>query len=140
MTTTLQAAGTTLKHFISKRQALALADGLAGEESAYFEQLITETAQKIDAMPKTYEQDGLGEQAVAHLHYFSGGGDWYITEKDSDPDQSGQHQAFGLADPFGDGGELGYISIVELRRAGVELDLYWTPKPLAEIRTSRKTA
>ena len=136
MTTTLQAAGTTLKHFISKRQALALADGLAGEESAYFEQLITETAQKIDAMPKTYEQDGLGEQAVAHLHYFSGGGDWYITEKDSDPDQSGQHQAFGLADPFSDGGELGYISIVELRQAGVELDLYWTPKPLAEIRAA----
>jgi len=137
MSTTLHAAGTTLKHFLSKSQAIALAEGLAGEESNYFEQLITDTAQRIDAMPKTYEQETLGDQAIVHLHYFSGGGDWYITERDSDPDQSGQHQAFGLADPFGDGGELGYISIVELRQAGIELDLYWAPKTLAEIRAAR---
>ena len=85
-------------------------------------------------MPKTYEQDGLGEEAVVHLHYFTGSADWWITEKDSDPDGEGQVQAFGLADLFQDGGELGYISLVEILAAGAELDLHWTPKPLAHAR------
>ena len=105
-----------------------------------FIEKVKEYNARIDAMPKTYEQDGLGEQAVAHLHYFTAGGDWYVTERDVDIDQTGQIQAFGLADPFQDGGELGYISIVELRRAGAELDLHWTPKTLAEIRTRRQSA
>lgn len=133
-TTTTQSDPLTLFHFVPRSQWQALLYGLHGEERAFFVEKIREYNQRIDAMPKTYETDGQGEQAVAYLHYFRGAGDWYITEKDSDPDQTGQVQAFGLADPFGDGGELGYISILELRRAGVELDLHWTPKTLAEIR------
>jgi hypothetical protein len=127
----------TLFHFVPRSQWRALLDGLQGEERPYFAEKIREYNARIDAMPKTYETDGQGENAIVHLHYFSGGGDWYITEKDSDPDQTGQVQAFGLADPFGDGGELGYISILELRRAGVELDLHWTPQPLALLRARR---
>jgi hypothetical protein len=30
--------------------------------------------------------------------------------------------------------ELGYISIEELVANGIELDLYWTPKTLAEVK------
>lgn len=45
-----------------------------------------------------------------------------------------QLQAFGLADLFGDGGELGYISIEELKSVDAEFDLYWTPKTLREIK------
>jgi hypothetical protein len=90
-------------------------------------------------MPKTGEQDGKGEQATAYLHYFAGGqASWYITEKDAgSPDDdpgTGQIQAFGLADLFGDGGELGYISIAEILENGGELDFHFTPKTLAEIR------
>jgi hypothetical protein len=80
---------------------------------------------------------------VAYLHYFAGGqANWYITEKDKgcpdDEDYGGpggppQQQAFGLADLFGDGGELGYISIAEILANRGELDLHWTPKPLSEI-------
>lgn len=44
-----------------------------------------------------------------------------------------QLQAFGLAD-LGYGGELGYISIVELLECGAELDLHWTPQTLAEVK------
>ena len=33
-------------------------------------------------MPATYGQDGLGEAAVVHLHYFMAGMDWWVTEKD----------------------------------------------------------
>jgi len=129
----------TLFFFVPRSQWKAILEGLSGEERPYFIEKVREYNARIDAMPKTYEQDGLGDQAVAHLHYFTAGGDWYITERDVDIDQTGQIQAFGLADPFQDGGELGYISIVELRRAGAELDLHWTPKTLAEIRTSRQT-
>ena len=93
-----------------------------------------EYGERIKAMPKTYEQDGLGDQAVAYLHYFSPAVDWYITEKDAEtPEEPGQHQAFGLAD-LGHGAELGYISIVELLENDVELDLYFKPCKLAEIR------
>ena len=70
---------------------------------------------------------------MVHLHYFTGSQDWYITERDTSEEQ---HQAFGLAD-FGDGGELGYISIAELIKHGVELDLYWKPRTLAEIRIQK---
>jgi hypothetical protein len=71
--------------------------------------------------------------ALARLHYFIGGCDWWIVEKDADPDHAGQVQAFGVAD-LGMGAELGYISIPELLENGAELDLYFTtPKPIGEL-------
>jgi hypothetical protein len=74
-------------------------------------------------------------RAVAHLRYFAGGSAaWLITERDAGaPDDSTpgeQSQAFGHADLFGDGGELGYISIAEIIAEGGELDLHFTAKPL----------
>jgi hypothetical protein len=57
------------------------------------------------------------------LHYFTHGGDYWITERDM---ASEQLQAFGLAD-IGYGPELGYISIVELLENGAELDLHYSP-------------
>ena len=80
-------------------------------------------------MPVTYETNGQGMEATAFLHHFTGGADWYITELDI---EAVQLQAFGLAD-LGHGGELGYISLVVILRCGAEVDLYWTPKKLAEI-------
>ena len=103
------------------------------EEHEYFWAKVKEYATRIEEMPKTYGQDGLGEGACVYLHYFIGSGDWHITEKDSDPDGEGQIQAFGLAN-LGYGAELGYINIVELVKAGAELDLYWNPRTLAEIK------
>lgn len=127
-----------LMHFMPRSQWACLLAGLHGEERRHFADLLRTYAQRVATMPKTYEQDGLGDNAIVSLHYFRGAGDWYIIEKDSDPDQSGQHQAFGLACPFGDEGELGYISIVELRQMGAELDLYFEPCTLGEIRKKRE--
>jgi len=127
-----------LQHFMPRSQWECILDGLKGEERRHFAGLLRTYAHRIATMPQTYEQDGKGDEATVYLHYFTGGGDWYITEKDSDPDQSGQHQAFGLACPFGDEGELGYISIVELRQVGAELDLYFEPQPLGKIRATRR--
>jgi len=87
-------------------------------------------------MPETYGQDGKGSAAVVFLHYFTGGCDFYLTEKDrGDPDDAPedfQSQAFGLAN-LGQGGELGYISLPEILSCGAELDFHWEPKTLEEI-------
>lgn len=106
---------------------------LSTEEHEHFWQLVTDYAARIQAMPTTYQTDSQGDQALVYLHYFVGSGDWHITEKDSDPDNEGQIQAFGMAN-LGYGGELGYINIVELVAHKAELDLYWTPKPLSAIK------
>ena len=126
-----------VREFTSKEQFQAMRAGLRCEEAQHFQDKFMEYGERIATMPKTYEQDGKGDEAIAYLHYFNAGQDWYITEKDTEtPEESGQHQAFGLAD-LGYGGELGYISIVELVKAGVELDLYFKPKTLAEIKAKK---
>ncbi|MCA9422205.1 MAG: DUF2958 domain-containing protein [Nitrospira sp.] len=120
-----------LKQFIGKSQLAAFASGIRGEEKQFFIDKMLEIANTIQNMPQTYGQDGMGDKAVVYLHYFKGSADWYITERDMEDEQV---QAFGLADLFGDGGELGYISIQELIESGVELDFYWTPKTIGEIK------
>lgn len=129
-------AMTYLTPFLSGSQFKAIKIGAAGEEAQYFYDKMVEMADLVRTMPKTYEQDGKGGDAVAYLHYFKGGGDWYITEKDKGGGdvENMQQQAFGLADIYGDGGELGYISIQELVNNGVELDLHWQPKTIKQIR------
>ena len=127
-----------LRQFVGPAQFWLLGT-IAGrsEEREFFRAKVCELAATVAAMPHTYQNqtDGQGDAAIAHLHYFAGGqASWYITEKDANQDGAGQVQAFGLADLFGDGGEVGYISIVELLGAAAELDLYWRPKSLAEIR------
>lgn len=127
----------TLCTFIGNSQRQAIKSGLRGEERAHFAQMLAGLTKQINAMPWNYEQDGKGDAAVVHLHYFTGASDWYITEKDLDHDGEGQHQAFGLADIFHDGGEMGYISITEILEADAELDLYWIPATLGEIKEKR---
>lgn len=129
-----------LKNFIGGSQLSALSNAMRGEEKNYFFDKLVELADLIEKMPSTYETDGQGDKAIAFLHYFSGGSDWYITEKDKgDPEdeiQGQQHQAHGYAILNGDtqNAESGYISIAELIDNGVELDLYWTPKALSAIK------
>jgi hypothetical protein len=120
--------------FIGRTQQAAIRAELRGEENKYFVDMLDKLNELIERMPKTYEQSELGEQAIVYLHYFSGSADAFITERDSEQEQ---HQAFGLMDLFEDGGELGYISLSEITEGGMELDLYWTPKTLAEVRKER---
>jgi hypothetical protein len=119
------------RHFIGNVQWSVMARAARGEERQFFLGKMAELAKTIATMPKVYEKDGKGDKAIAYLHYFTASGDWYITERDTTPEQ---HQAFGLADLFEDGGEIGYISIAELIEAGAELDLHFRPQPLEEVR------
>jgi hypothetical protein len=121
-----------LRRFMSGPQRAAVIQGMLGEEKQFFYEKMDELAALVETMPKTYEQENVRDPVV-YLHYFTGGADWYITERDVDSDGAGQQQAFGLADLFGDGGEKGYISIAEIIRHGAELDFHFTPRPLSEV-------
>jgi hypothetical protein len=121
-----------LQKFISVEQLAVLEINLKGEEGSYFKNLLEELENTLKTMPKTYEQDGKGENAIVYLHYFLGDFDWFIIERDVEPKQL---QAFGLACIFFD--ELGYINIAEIIQNGGELDLNWQPKTLAEVRKNK---
>lgn len=121
---------TVLAKFIGPAQKLAVANALRGEERAWFAAKVNELADVVAKMPHSYQTDGQGGDAVAHLHYFRGDADAWITEKDKD---GGTPQAFGKID-LGFGGELGYISIDELVQSGCELDFHWEPKPIKECK------
>lgn len=124
------------RHFMPKGQRLALAYSIRGPEGDDQADLVLKTVKAIEQTPVTYSQDGLGMDAVVHLHYFTPGGDWYITEKCSEgiPAQGDYDQAYGFCCPFGkEDGELGYCSIQEMTEGGAELDLHWKPKTLKEV-------
>ena len=124
-------------HFIPVQQRSVIIECLDGEEREFFLNKMIELQETIQAMPVTYQQDGMGDNAIAHLHYFSGGQNWYITEKDMEGD--GTIQAFGMAD-LGFGSEMGYIGIAELVQINIiELDLHWQKKTLAEISASERS-
>jgi hypothetical protein len=108
-------------------QYKAIESALRGEEKAWFKARMRQISKIFDAMPKIYEQDGKGNEAIAYLHYFNSSWDWYITEKDA-----AQKQGFGLVRGFET--ELGYIDFVEITKAGAELDLHFEPTTLGEIR------
>ena len=128
----IQQAINTLAPFIGTAQTWALVNGCKGEEKEFFKAKILEMAETIATMPKSYDTDGQGNNAVAHLHYFTGSWDWYITEKDVNTDGKGQIQAFGMVDGYEC--EMGYINLKEVTRAGAELDLHWTPCTLRQIK------
>lgn len=119
--------------WISRRQMHAVRLLSNGEEGDYYLQKLIAMDTHIQAMPVTYTEREKKEDAVISLHYFHGGSDWYIIEKDI---EGGVSQAWGFAILNGDGqnAETGYISITELIELGVELDLYFTPITLATAR------
>jgi hypothetical protein len=129
-----------LKNFIGQHQLAVMLQACHGEEGEFFRKLMEDLEARIAAMPKTYETDGSPGKDLATLHYFKGGSDWWIIEKDAgspDDEVEGiQAQAFGLACLNGDveNAELGYISIAELIKHGVELDLYYKPESIGTIK------
>ena len=119
-----------LQNFISKPQYQVLTNLVNNsEEHSFFQSKLSEIENTISTMPKTYEQDGKGYNAIAYLHYFKGNADWYIVEKDIEDKQL---QAYGLVN-LGYGAELGYISIDELIGDGVEIDLYFQPTKIKNL-------
>ena len=119
-----------LRKFIGKSQLNVIGHNMKGEEGLYFQVLVNKLAKLINEMPKSYDTDGQRDNAVVYLHYFRGGMNWHITEKDINEEQN---QAYGYSD-LGDGGELGYISIKELIENNVEFDFHWNPITLGKLK------
>ena len=94
-----------------------------------------ETALRVMGTPPAYAQDGKGENAIAYVKIFDpcGSWSWFITEYNP-----AEKEAFGLVKGFET--ELGYMSLVELAAVkgqfgiGLELDMHWTPRTIAECR------
>ena len=135
-------AFSTLRPFLSQIQMAALTTlsrSAHCEEWQFYVAKVEALADLVTGMAQTYQQEGKGDQATVYLHYFIGGSDWYITEKDVD---GGVEQAFGYAVLNGDEdcAELGYISIQEITAYGAELDLYFAPRTLADVKAERCVA
>ena len=119
-----------IRSIVPHRQLHVLGDLVRGPEGDFFASRLKELAHTFATMPRIYDQDGKGDDAVVFLHLFVGGCDWWITERDTSDEQL---QAFGLVD-LGHGPELGYISIDELLGTAAEIDLHWQPKTIGEIK------
>lgn len=89
-------------------------------------------------IPKLYEQDGKGEDAIAYVKFFdpTGSWTWFASEFD------GNDTFFGLVFGFED--EFGYFSLSELQSTkgkfglGIERDLYFKPKSFREILAEKR--
>jgi hypothetical protein len=134
-----------IRHFISENQKMALQDIFKGEESQYALDVVSRLSDIIEKMPSTYETEEIETpDKIVHLHYFYGGSDWYIIEKDkgdSEDDKTAglivgeQYQSFGYAILGGndENAEWGYISIAELVKNSVELDFHFEPVKFSEL-------
>lgn len=90
--------------------------------------LMTKELQK--RLPPLYTSESKKPDRIkVHAHYFTpfSNWDWYITEYD------GKDTMFGLVK--GHETELGYVSLNELKKQGmnIERDRYFKPQPLSEI-------
>ena len=85
-------------------------------------------------LPPIYAQESKGMEAVVHVKFFLESFTWYATEYDP-----AERVFFGfVVSSLCPDGELGYFSLDELesvrgRFGGVERDLYFEPKTLAEV-------
>jgi hypothetical protein len=92
------------------------------------------TPELVASLPKLYETEGKGNEAIVRAKFFLPGSawTWYITEFDGDD------LCFGLV--VGMETELGYFTISELEDLqsvigrAVERDLHWTPITMGELR------
>ena len=133
-----------IRHFLPGIQARIVRQGLRGEESRGFIEILTNLKKIIDKMPATYETQKVSKQdKICQLHYFRGGMDFYIVEKDKgDPRDSGadkgaQFQAYGFSN-IGYGFEMGYVSIQELKENNIELDFHFEPCKFSELKNKVK--
>ena len=111
-----------LSRFIGKRQLAVMGNACYQDDTKdAMIQNIRDMAKLIRNMPTINGGGKHGDDALVYLHYFNSSMDFFVTEKDT---EEHQNSAFGLAN-IGYGGELTYISIMELVENNVELDLHF---------------
>lgn len=118
-----------LKQFVGWSQYSTISYSL--NESNEMNSTISKLVEQLKSVPSTYETEDI-EDPNAILHYFKGGCDWWIIEKDMNLIQE---QAYGLVSLNGNYPEYGYINIEELKSLNVELDFYFTPKSAKDLKS-----
>lgn len=123
-----------LMNFTSTGQYEALKEIHRGPEKDSAKEIAQRLAEIIDSMPGPYgTEETETPEKVIYLHYFQGGSDFYIMERDRIPGR--QYQAFGYTILNGDleNAEFGYIDISGLIELGVELDFHFKPIKFKEL-------
>lgn len=116
----------------------ALADQMRGYEFLPADLLAT--------VPGLYTTENVPiADKVIHLHFFTGGMDWYVAEVDKEDLSLGFGYA-NLGDP--QNAEWGYVDLIEMgdlvirHPSGllqiVERDLHWTPRPFGTIEKENR--
>lgn len=93
-----------------------------------FASIIENLGKILQKLPALYAQDGKGYDSIVYAHYFVGGTDIFVTEREGD-------ELFGYTILNGDYemSEFGYSNLCELKGIRVlNLDFYWEPKTLRE--------
>lgn len=101
---------------------------------------------ELRGMPKLYEQDGKGDETIAFVKLFdpTGSWTWFLTEFSAVAPDGIPNLAFGLV--YGHETELGYVSLEELSQIrgalglGIEIDVFFLPMTLKEIRAKKGSA
>jgi hypothetical protein len=97
-------------------------------------------ASMLENIPDLYSQENtpLADQ-IAHAHFFSSNGDWYVTEVDKEEGLAFGHCDLGMGFP-----EWGYVSLIELEETrgrygvAVERDVHFQPKTAGELGLAKK--
>jgi hypothetical protein len=129
-----------MEAWVGRSQAAAIRCAMRGEEGGWFRAKIAEIQAVLDAAPVTYETEGLGDARRVVVHYFGPSVDVWLVELDRgaalDAPEDYQSQAYGYTALYGlgwEGAEAGWVCLPEILAAGLELDLHWTPKTVAEM-------
>src|SRR5690625_3624620 len=135
-----EAMAGVLRHFMPQRQLAAMQElSECGEEADFFIEKVIEYRDRIQGMPIYREQEELGDEAVAFLHYCRWGFHFYIIGRDSAGNGAAevQERAFGLVIPDAGEQQLGCISLPEIFSSGADLDLHFEPRSLAAVKAER---
>lgn len=119
-----------LKSWVSEAQFAVLESYAESDELDGHLETVSRVYDQIKSLPKLAETDGQGRNAMAILHYFMAGSDWYFTEADD------RNDGFGYASINGQDLESGYLSASEITGNGAELDLNFTEVKIAELDRS----
>lgn len=133
--TSAEQAFSYLRPYLFAGQIAALERLSKGQEGEYFLRLVVDLAGRIRSVPAMDHGPEVTNDSPVMLHYFFQGSDWYIFELQH-VEEDDVVLGFGWAILGGDYqmAELGYIGVSELLSCGVELDFYFPPKTLGQVR------
>jgi hypothetical protein len=129
-----------VRDFIGWGQVDALSRLYRSKERGAAVEIVERLRKVIEEMPETRGTEGIETpDKIVYLHYFTGGSNWYVVEKDigaeGEKEPIKQYQAYGyvILNQDEQNAEWGYVDIETLKKSNVELDFHWDPKPFSEV-------